>query len=83
MDLAGDLMMEHESVKIVANVLGFRRPDHFCRAFKRHYGMTATEYLLKMGVWGGDSSPGGTAGALLPGMQSQARMAGARAQAFA
>ncbi len=43
---ARSLLLERESIKRVAMELGFKQLSHFCRQFKKTYGMTPSEFLL-------------------------------------
>ena|SRR5262249_50613276 len=49
MELACKLLSEAHSVKDTAYVLCYRYPSHFCREFKRYYGMTPSQFVLKRG----------------------------------
>ena len=49
MESACKLLSEAHSVKDAAYVLSFRQPSHFCREFKRYYGMTPSQFVLKRG----------------------------------
>jgi AraC-like DNA-binding protein len=40
------LICSGHSVKLTAFELGFKQPSHFCRVFKRVYGMTPRTYIL-------------------------------------
>ena len=42
---ARNLLLEEESIKMVAIELGFKQVSHFCRQFKQQYGLTPSEYL--------------------------------------
>ena len=41
------LLLEAETIKWVAAHLGFKQVSHFCRVFKRHHGVTPSEYIFK------------------------------------
>jgi AraC-like DNA-binding protein len=43
---ARSLLLETDSIKKVAMELGFKQLSHFCRQFKKVYGMTPSEFLL-------------------------------------
>lgn len=47
---AGYLLQEKKSVKNVAFELGFKQASHFSRQFKRHYGITPSEFLDRFAV---------------------------------
>ena len=47
MELACKLLSEAHSVKDAAYVLGFRHPSHFCKEFKRYYGITPSQFVLR------------------------------------
>jgi len=40
------LLVSREPLKAIAVNLGFSHVSHFCRAFKRRFGVTPTQYLL-------------------------------------
>jgi AraC-like DNA-binding protein len=42
---AGPLVLGSESVKRAAFDLGFKQPAHFCRHFKRHYGVPPSQFV--------------------------------------
>src|SRR5262245_8284287 len=42
---AAHWLKEHRSIKVVAFRLGFKQPCHFSREFKRHHGLTPTQFL--------------------------------------
>jgi AraC-like DNA-binding protein len=46
MEEACRLLGEACSVKDAAYALGFKQPNHFCREFKRHCGMTPSQFVL-------------------------------------
>jgi AraC-like DNA-binding protein len=50
MESACKLLGEAHSVKDAAYVLSFRHPSHFCREFKRYYGITPSQFVLKGGI---------------------------------
>jgi AraC-like DNA-binding protein len=43
--IAGKMIKEHRSVKIVAFHLGFKQVSHFSREFKLYYGLAPTTFL--------------------------------------
>jgi AraC-like DNA-binding protein len=47
MQIACDLLAKAPSVKDVAYALGFRHSSHFCREFKRSYGMTPSQFVRR------------------------------------
>jgi AraC-like DNA-binding protein len=47
MELACKHLSKAHSVKDTAYLLGFRYPSHFCREFKRYYGMTPSQFVRK------------------------------------
>ncbi|MBE0544082.1 MAG: helix-turn-helix transcriptional regulator [Verrucomicrobia bacterium] len=47
-DVARRMLVEGQSVKWVAIELGYKQTSHFCRQFKAHNGMTASQYLVQI-----------------------------------
>jgi AraC-like DNA-binding protein len=47
MQSACTLLSEVQSVKDAAYTLCFRHPSHFCREFKRYYGITPSQFVRK------------------------------------
>ena len=47
MKAANTLLKSAGSIKEVAYQLGFKHTSQFCRAYKKHSGITATEYLSR------------------------------------
>jgi AraC-like DNA-binding protein len=47
MQAACTLLANAHSVKQAAYTLYFKHPSHFCREFKRRYGMTPSEFVRK------------------------------------
>jgi AraC-like DNA-binding protein len=45
MQFACKLLGEASSVKAAAYILCFRNPSHFCKQFKRRYGMTPSQFV--------------------------------------
>ena len=45
MKRAANLLDSSDSIKWVSYELGFKQPSHFCREFKLHYGVSASEFL--------------------------------------
>ena len=43
--LAGVLLLEGRSAKLACYELGFKQPSHFSRTFKRHYGLSPSDFL--------------------------------------
>ena len=41
------LLLETESIKRTAMELHYKYVSHFCKQFKKFYGLTPTEYLLQ------------------------------------
>jgi AraC-like DNA-binding protein len=47
MQAACEILSDAHSVKDAAYTLCFRHPSHFCREFKRRYGMTPSQFVCK------------------------------------
>lgn len=45
--LAAKMLEECVSLKSLAYTLGYKTQSHFCHQFKRHYGSSPTQFLLK------------------------------------
>jgi len=44
--IAADILLrEAETIKEVALQLGFSQSSHFCRQFRKHFGLTPTQFL--------------------------------------
>ena len=48
------LLLEKRVIKVVAFELGYKRAQHFTRAFKQHVGITPSAYLAQVGYRGAD-----------------------------
>ena len=47
MEKARRMLQEGQSVSAVSDALGFEYPQHFTRMFKKHFGLTPSEFLKK------------------------------------